>query len=173
MNSGNISRRLAVGVLGGGVLAAPTVARAFASDEMANHSSDMVSSATNPAGILQPLVPGSRLGRWVVVSIEPLRDGGITVGMRREDSVDDLFHVEVLARDTSPLALRPPSETRHFAVFVCNEGDGWLPTVEEHGLAAMTLGAFIERKERDGDAAGFATHAQRLTRFSGGRLAGR
>jgi len=52
-----------------------------------------------------------------------------------------VFRLEILARDRSPLAVRPPGETEHFAVFVQNGGDGWSPTAEEQA-------AFVEEAPR-------------------------
>lgn len=163
MDSGNITRRLVVGVLGGGVIAAPVVAHAFTNEEgSAQAPSSAMGGTRAAASILQPLTAGTKVGRWVVAGISPLQNGAIEVGLRSEEALDHVFHVEVLARDSSALAARPPAETRHFALFVRNGGDGWMPTEEDQGLAAMTLAKVIESNERDLDASGFLTLADRL-----------
>src|SRR4051794_331539 len=106
MASGKVSRRWVVGVLGAGALAVPL-------------------------GAGRGGAPGDRLARWIIADVEPLRRGAVGVVLHSVDDARHRFRLEILARDPSPLAARPPAETQHFAVFVCNGGDGWSPTVEE------------------------------------------
>jgi len=153
-----VSRRLVVGVLGSGVVAAPVVAEAFT-------RSDGLSAAEverRTRTLLHPLGPGSRLARWNVLAVHPLERGAVTVDVSGDDG--HTFHLEILARDRSPITSRPPGCTERFAVHVCNEGDGWLPTVEEQGLAAMTLATVIASNESEVPAEGFLTHAERIER---------
>ena len=42
-------------------------------------------------------------------------------------------------------------------------GDGYAPTNEEQGLAAMSLAAIVKRNEESVSAAGFLTHEGRFT----------
>src|SRR5690349_8824776 len=135
MDSGNFSRRFVVGVLGGGVLAAPVVAHAFTTTDGSSEAapSSAVGVTRDPSSVLHPLTVGSKLDRWVVAGISPLQNGAIEVAVRSAAVPDEVFHVEVLARDASPLAMRAPAETQHFALFVRNGGDGWLPTEEDQG----------------------------------------
>lgn len=158
-----VSRRLLVGVLGGGALAAPVVAEALAGRDGKGRAAVPDRAALREAeDLLRPLAPGSRFGRWTVAAIEPLERGAVTVVVRDDDGHD--FRLEILARDPSPLAPRPPAQTRRFAIHVQNGGNGWAPTVEEQGLAAMTLARFVERNEATATAGGFLTHAERLVR---------
>lgn len=153
MASGKVSRRWVVGVLGAGALAMPLRAAAGASDANA------LASARSRRF---DLVPGARLARWVIADVEPLHRGAVVVVLHAVDDERHRFRLEILARDPSPLAARPPAETQRFAVFVCNGGDGWSPTIEEQGLAAMTLAARIAKSDALGDAEGFLTHADRI-----------
>lgn len=156
-----VSRRMVVGALAGGVVGAtvfaatPSTPAAPAADELA---------AALPASIerrlLAPLAEGSRLLDWEVVAIEPLSMGAMRVQLRGDDGV--AFAVEVMARDTSPLAQNPPAETDRFALYVHNGGDGRMPTAEEQGLAAMALAQIVERNEPQTATEGFLTHRERI-----------
>jgi hypothetical protein len=157
MALGKVSRRWVVGVLGASALASPLRALASGSAREARPP-----RGPSRARLLHPLVPGARLARWVVAAIEPLHRGAVRVVLHAQGDDRKRFHLEILARDPSPIAARPPAETRSFAVFVCNGGDGFVPTVEDQGLAAMALGALIARNEGPGDADGFLTHAARI-----------
>jgi hypothetical protein len=113
-------------------------------------------------GLLAPLARGSRFARWTVARISPLERGSVTVTVHGDDGHE--FRLEVLARDRSPLARNAPGTTERFAVYVANGGDGWVPTVEEQGLAAMTLATIIGRNEHAASLEGFLTHAERIAR---------
>lgn len=158
----SISRRRVVGLLGGSVALAPAIAKAFTARAEPLSSGLSADGAADRSALLAPLCEGSRLRGWNVTSISPLVGGAVTVALASDDG--HAFHLEVLARDGSPLASKPPAQTARFAVFVRNEGDGWVPTVEEQGLAAMALGAIVQRNEGSADASGFLTHAERLAK---------
>lgn len=161
MATGKMSRRLVVGVLGAGALAVPLRA-AHAAGEIA------VPASTRPL----PLVSGERIARWIIADVEPLRRGAVGVVVHTVNAEYHRFRLEILARDRSPAAVRPPAETEHFAIFVENGGDGWSPTVEEQGLAAMTLAARIARIESPEHSHGFLTHAARLAQHTASLVAG-
>jgi hypothetical protein len=112
------------------------------------------------AELIQPLTPGARFGRWTVAEVLPVERGAMTVVARGDDGRP--FRLEILARDPSPLAAAPPAETGRFAIFVCNGGDGVKQTVEDEGLAAMTLATFVRANEHRFDATAFLTHAERI-----------
>ena len=149
-----VSRRNMVGILGAGAIAAPLVLSARAE---ANPEDERLRPLS---ALFTPLEPGARLARWTIVAIEPLRAGAVTVVARGEDGHD--FRLEVMARDAAPLAPKPPAETDRLAVYVRNGGDGWLPTVEEQGLAAMTLAQILRRNEASCSVSGLLTHAERI-----------
>lgn len=86
--------------------------------------------------------------------------GAVRVQLEGESGV--AFAVEVLARDGSPLAARPPAATEKFALYVSNGGDGRMPTVEEQGLSAMELAQIVQRNEARVSTAGFLTQRERL-----------
>ena len=148
----SVSRRVVVSILGVGAMAAPLV------------RSTKVAAASKPErsldSLFMPLAPGARLARWTIGAIEPLREGAVTVIARSDGGHD--FRLEVLARDAAPLAPKPPAETARLAIFVRNGGDGWLPTVEEQGLAAMALAQILSRNEDAISVEGFLTHAERI-----------
>src|SRR4051794_1154708 len=102
----NISRRLVVGVIGTGLVAAPLLAQAESPAPAAGDE------ASWTGALLAPLGPGSRFARWTVVAITPLVLGAITVTVKGDD--DETFDVEIFARDPAPLAPKPPSETDLF-----------------------------------------------------------
>jgi hypothetical protein len=155
---------MVMGVLGCGMVAAPMVAEGFPEDAPASADRAPVASGgrNSSVNIIAPLQSGSRLARWTVVEAKPVDLGAVVVTLRGDDGHD--FRVEILARDTSPLAARPPAQTDRFALHVCNGGDGWLPTVEEQGLAAMTLAQIVASNERTVAVDGLLTHAERIAR---------
>lgn len=156
-----ISRRGAVGVFGATAVAVPLIGHLGAESPETGEQ-----GSTSPADLFAPLRPGSRLARWQVVAIGAMVAGAVTVELRGDDG--QTFRLEVLARDPSHLAPRPPGLTERLAVYVANGGDGWLPTVEDQGLAAMTLAEVIRANEAR-HAHGFLTHAQRVA-VEGDRL---
>jgi hypothetical protein len=141
-----------VGLLGSGVALGPAVRRAFAGEPS--------KEAESHVALLAPLGPGDKIGRWKVDSIRPLTEGAVTVAVSGEDR--RAFQLEILARDASPLAPRAPSQTDRFAIYVRNGGDGFAPTDEEQGLAAMALAAIVRRNEASVSAEGFLTHEGRF-----------
>ncbi|MDI1482611.1 hypothetical protein [Polyangium sp. y55x31] len=162
----NVSRRLFVGVVGGGVLAAPVIASARPETKPAAkdaaHSEKPLDAPTreNVAKLLHPLAAGSRLARWTIVQIDPVVNGCVSIKVRTDDGHS--FDLELLARDHSALAQRPPVETERHAIFVVNGGNGWAPTQEEQGLAAMTLAQIVAKNEREVRLSGLLTHAERI-----------
>lgn len=151
-----VSRRFVVGVLGSSA-AVPLLARTAVAGPSAKAPE---AARTDAQALIAPLGEGSRIARWTIRRVEPLARGAVTVTVAGEDGRD--FRLEILARDPSPLAPRPPGLTERFAVHVCNGGDGWLPTCEEQGLAAMALAQVIARNEAGIEPAGFLTYADRL-----------
>ncbi len=143
---GTISRRCMVGVMGAvgaaGVLGGE--ASAFAQG----------------ADLVDPIRVGSRFGRWKVVAIHEVQDGALRVEVAGED--EHVFVVEILARDPSPMAPQPPAATEDLALYVRNGGDGWAPTVEEQGLAAMALAQLLASQGRGAAIAGLLTHGERV-----------
>ena len=107
---------------------------------------------------------GSTFARWTIDHVGPLEAGAVAVTVHGGDD-HQKFELEVLARDTAPGAPRAPGESRFFAVYLRNGGNGERGTVEEHGLAAMTLASILERNETAAAAAPFLTLSQRLTAF--------
>jgi hypothetical protein len=145
---GTISRRSAMGMMGAGSLAAAIVGGAGSE------------ARSLPAPGALPVEVGTRFGRWTVSAIHPVADGALRIGVRGAEQHE--FVLEVMARDPSPLAPRPPAATEALSIFVRNGGDGWLPTEEEQGLAAMTLAHLLSTSGRGGPIAGLLTHGERV-----------
>ncbi len=137
-----------MGILGAGGLAGALV----------GHAEGEV-TPTEPASVQEVLQAGARFGRWTIARVAPVERGALRVDVREADGHE--FALEILARDPAPPS-RPPAEVGELAVYVCNGGDGWLPTVEEQGLAAMTLAALLEKHGQTGPLEGLLTHAERV-----------
>jgi hypothetical protein len=155
---GRITRRAAMGVLGAGGLAGSLVGRGtplLPADAPANAGDTPAPSGAFPAA----LHPGARFGRWSIARIHPVEHGALRVDVREANGHE--FALEILARDPAPTS-RPPAEVGALAFYVCNGGDGWLPTVEEQGLAAMTLAALLEKHGQTGAIPGLLTHQERV-----------
>lgn len=161
-----------MGAVGTGILAIPVLASGAVSIEPVGTPASPAlpptvgagAGAGNPLELIAPLSAGSKLARWTLVAVQPLQRGALTVIVRGE--AEHTFAIEILARDHGPLGIKPPAETKHFAVHVRNGGDGWQPTVEDQGLAAMTLAQIVARNEDKVDGAGFLTHAERYARHA-------
>lgn len=150
---GTISRRSAMGLLGAGGLAAALVG----------------SAGEQAAGAAPSLLrQGAEFGRWAIARVHRIERGGLRVDVRERDG--QLFALEILARDPSPAVAQPPARTESLAIYVCNGGDGALPTNEEHGLAAMTLAHLLEAEGQGGRIDGLLTHADRLAAHGGALL---
>jgi hypothetical protein len=102
---------------------------------------------------------GAAFGRWTIAAVHPIERGVLRVDVH--DRQGHEFALELMARDPSA-GSRPPAEVGALAIYVCNGGDGWLPTVEEQGLAAMTLARLLEKHDQTGPIAGLLTHGQRV-----------
>jgi hypothetical protein len=143
---GTISRRCAMSMLGAagaaGVLVGetPAVARG--------------------AALVDPIAVGTRFGRWRIVAIHDVTEGALRVDVAGED--DHSFEIEILARDPSPMTPQPPAATEGLALYVRNGGDGWAPTAEEQGLAAMTLAQLLASRGKGGAIEGLLTHGERV-----------
>jgi hypothetical protein len=146
--SGRITRRSAMGLLGVGGLAGAV-----------HRVGNVFSAASVPSPVPEALRAGTRFGRWTIAAVQPVKQGVLRVDVRESDG--QTFALEILARDPSS-ASRPPAEVGALAIYVCNGGDGWLPTVEEQGLAAMTLAALLEKHGQTGPIEGLLTHGERV-----------
>src|SRR5215204_3070657 len=109
-----VSRRRVVGLLGGGVVLAPAIARALSERALVASGASFASPADDlPAAntfdassLVAPLRPGSKLNQWTVASVGSLDEGAVTVALEGDDWHG--FRLEILARDASPIAPRPP-----------------------------------------------------------------
>ena len=161
---GRITRRSAIELLGAGGLAGAmftTGSKPMGATvpQSAATTGATASSPSAGAGVPTALQPGAEFGRWTIAAVHPVERGVLHVDVREKQGHE--FALEVLARDPSP-ASRPPAEVGALAIYVCNGGDGWLPTVEEQGLAAMTLARLLDKHDQTGAIEGLLTHAQRV-----------
>jgi len=158
----SVSRRIVVGAIAGGVVGAKVASVTSFSSAGADAESALAEGTPLPRErhLLSPLAEGSHLLSWEIVAIEPFAMGAVRVQLRGDDGTE--FGVEVLARDGSPLALKPPAETEQFAIYVHNGGDGRAPTVEQQGLATMALAQIVARNEPHVSTEGFLTHRERI-----------
>lgn len=159
MSRNRVSRRKAMGVLSSGLALSPLIVKGAlhgAQDAAAN-------APANAEELFRPLKAGQSFCGFEIESFVPPRNGAAGLHLKSEDG--HRFELEVLARDTQNiLAPKPPGETKFFAVFVKNGGDGWLPTAEAQGLCAMALSELIAINEREPLLKGFLTHTERLER---------
>lgn len=155
-----VSRRTVAIALAGGALGAKLASVDSSIDSFGQAPAGLGDAATAERTLLSPLTEGSRLLSWEVVAIEPMERGAVRVSLRGEGSAS--FGVEILARDRSPLAPRPPAHSERFALHVSNGGDGRSPTVEEQGLAAMALAQIVAQNEARVSSDGFLTHSERI-----------
>jgi len=149
---GKITRRSAMELLGAGSFAGAMLTAGGA--QAAEAGAESVSGRVPAA-----LEPGAAFGRWTIAAVRPVAHGVLHLDVN--DRQGHEFALEILARDLSP-ASRPPAEVGGLAIYVCNGGDGWLPTAEEQGLAAMTLARLLDKHGQTGPIAGLLTHAQRV-----------
>lgn len=147
--TGMITRRFAVGLMGAGGLTT-----AFGSLGEREPAAELAGRAESVLAV------GQVFGRWQITAVHPITDGALSLGVKGADGQE--FTLEILARDASALAVQPPGSTDALAVFVRNGGDGWSPTVEEQGLAAMTLAHALQTSGRGGPIAGLLTHSERV-----------
>jgi hypothetical protein len=153
-----VSRRTVAIALGGGALLAPLAS--IGPSEQACEDAAPAAGAQAERTLLSPLAEGARLLSWDVTAIEPLAMGAVRVRLRGDSGAT--FGVEIMARDRSPIASRPPAQTDRFALYVSNGGDGRSPTAEEQGLAAMALAQIVAQNEALVPVEGFMTHAERI-----------
>lgn len=153
-----VSRRTVAIALAGGALGAK-LASADSSEQPRGELDDATGAPVERA-LLSPLVEGSRVLSWEVVAIGRVEHGAVRVSLRGQDGAS--FGVEILARDRSPIAPRPPARSERFALHVSNGGDGRSPTAEEQGLAAMALVQIVARNEERVSLDGFLTHSERI-----------
>src|SRR5262245_48071108 len=106
-----VSRRTVAIALAGGALGAKV-----ASVDSPVEASDIgpMAEAPGPAErtLLSPLSEGARLLSWEIVAIEPPAMGAVRVRLRGDSGAT--FGIEILARDGSPIAPRPPAHSERF-----------------------------------------------------------
>lgn len=159
MNDHAMTRRQAMTLLGASAALAPSLASAA----VASKGAPVLDSGAGDArALIAPLEAGSTLGTWTIESVGQVQYGAVSLTMRGAGG--GLFYLDICARDRGEGAHSPPARTEHYDIFVANEGNGSLPTHEDHGLAAMALAEVVRANEQRVTLAGMLTHAQRLQR---------
>lgn len=121
------------------------------------------------AHALQELLPqGLRFGRWRVVAVHPVKHGAVPVVLACRDG--RRFQVDVLRRDRHPQAKRGIGETRHYALFLANNGRGNTPTNEEQGQGLLWLAALLRPRESRLRPGALLTQRERVRMFPRGRF---
>jgi len=166
MDSRHVSRRFVVTALGSGIAVAPLVARAAVSKVAKPGDSEDASQQKPPSVgelLVAPLKVGSQIAGCKLEQIGEFLQGAI--GLILSDRSGQRFAIEICARDAeSP---RSPAQTAKFQLYVANEGDGSVPTIEEHGLAAMHLALVIRENESAIDTSDFLSFRERLDLYAG------
>lgn len=118
---------------------------------------------------LRELLPqGVRFGRWRVVAVHPVKLGAVPVVI--ESAQGRRFQIDVLRRDRHPQARRGVAETRHYALFLVNQGRGNTPTREEDGLGLLWLAALLRPREHRVRPAALLTQRERVRMHPRGRF---
>jgi hypothetical protein len=156
MSDRPISRRGLVRAAGLGAAAIATIP---AVPEGAPEPRATVQNLARAEALVRPLVPGSRFGSWTLEKVV-LDERGPSYVVTDPEGVK--FQVDVCLRDSDDAAARGPAMTERFDLFVANQGDGSIDTVEMHGLGAMALAEIIRGNEAQVDASGCHTLRERL-----------
>lgn len=154
-----VTRRVALSALGASMTALTTASGAEASPSSASKPKLKRPDGAHP--LLAPLNVGSRLGPWTVRRVDASE--GEVLAVLFDDAQGATFQLDVCRRDDSAPAARAPGQSRHFSVFVANEGDGFTPTHEDHGLCAMALAEVISGNEVRVSPHTFSTLSQRTS----------
>lgn len=118
---------------------------------------------------LRRLLPvGLRFGRWRIVAVHPVKLGAVPVVVECRDGTR--FQVDIVRRDAGLLGRHGVAETRHYALFLSNVGDGHTPTPEELGQGIIWLAALLRPYEHRGNPGGLMTLRERHRRFPRGRF---
>jgi hypothetical protein len=121
--------------------------------------------AARQLAMVEALIPKDlELGSWSIQKVQAPMLGAIPVVMR--SPAGESFQVDVLARDSS---LPGIADTKHFSLFVANNGNGSKSTDELQARGAKILAHHLSRTERSGTPLpSLLTLAQRSSRHPDG-----
>lgn len=179
MKKTEVSRRVAVGIIGAGAVgvAASVVAggrrrlawrgaravRPVRGAAAPNATSARAGAAQRLSeSLVTPLAPGSEIDRWRVERILPVENGAASVVL--SDARGRSFQLDVCSRDRRAGAPTAPGRSELFEVFLANAGNGKKASFEEHGLAAMALAEVIRGNEQRVSRSSFLTLSERIAR---------
>jgi hypothetical protein len=102
--------------------------------------------AARQLAMVEALIPKDlELGSWSIQKVQAPMLGAIPVVMRTP--AGESFQVDVLARDSGCPGI---ADTRHFSLFVANNGNGSKSTDELQARGAKILAHHLSRTERSG-----------------------
>jgi hypothetical protein len=102
--------------------------------------------AARQLAMVEALIPKNlELGSWSIQKVQAPMFGAIPVVMR--SPAGESFQVDVLARDSD---LPGIADTKHFSLFVANNGNGSKSTDELQARGAKILAHHLSRTERSG-----------------------
>lgn len=102
--------------------------------------------AARQLAMVEALIPKDlELGSWSIQKVQAPMFGAIPVVMR--SPAGESFQVDVLARDSG---LNGIADTKHFSLFVANNGNGSKSTDELQARGAKILAHHLSRTERSG-----------------------
>ena len=123
---------------------APTVVTSEPNESWAPAEATSVDTAMLQR-LIAPVAVGTRLGSVQVldIAIDSRGAGLVTLG----DKNGETWNAEICRRTKLDANVRPLVTTRHYTVFLCNNGNGSVPTNEQIGRAVVTLGARVKKNE--------------------------
>jgi hypothetical protein len=170
MKTLKLSRRRMMAMAGATAVLAPSVvasagtrARGQRARASGAHEDRPRGEARWAAELVAPLGAGSTLGSWRVQGVGALRAGAVSITLL--DAAGGRFYLDVCKRDGRSGAPVPPGRSELCDVFVANEGNGSVPTHEDHGLAAMALADIVRTNERRVGIEGLLTQRDRMRSF--------
>lgn len=105
--------------------------------------------AARQLALVEALIPKNlELGSWSIQKVQAPMLGAIPVVMR--SPAGESFQVDVLARDSSAMGCPGIADTKHFSLFVANNGNGSTSTDELQARGAKILAHHLSRTERSG-----------------------
>jgi hypothetical protein len=167
MGMDKLTRRQMVGMVGAAAALASS-GQAVAGQLARPARGPSAPPAPSGVSLVAPLALGSQLGAWRVVGIVGARAGAVTIGL--ESDATKRFFLDVCLRDDN--GPTPPARTTRCDIFVANEGNGAVPTVEDQGLAALAVAELVRANENGCDLSGLMTQRARLAAFGDSVLRG-
>jgi hypothetical protein len=108
-------------------------------------SASAAPAIATPPTFLGKLSVGTKVGRWTIAGIHPLRMGALPVVLAGTDG--KRFQVDVMRRDDGAGTPEPVAHTRALSLYLANGGDGRRRTLEDQARGALALAAALAKVE--------------------------